>query len=892
SNIYLLVDNLCKRHTFSQVMSPNHEESKESAPMAEQVENPMVFTPAPSQVPERHVAPNAEMMSKMMELLTTMGDRLARVEQSMGAAADTPAKMDVSIAPQASPRVDSPFQTTDRAQRMRHESLDEMPAQPPAPKQPVLPSPHVWEGVHGNAQAHQWQENPWQERQPGARRTPTAKELKLGIRCFDGKDQGLGSSFQAWGKCFVRAVAFAEEACGFSWSEDVKVEVLSHHLSGFAEKYFNRQVNIAQAIKLFTARKDAKRSWQEHLLYLVAVGEAAGTSDELILDNIVQYASPELKPVLLAKYDARRPDHLQQAEELTQFAQLVDLAGTKPSGRDLLNNIGKREREIKCYNCQQVGHIRRDCKMPRTAPPKNGSSKKEQEKESGLTLAVIDGPDDAHDWILDSGSSRHLVNDPARLINASACDSDCVLPDGQALTVTHRGDVSLMVQADGHSKMITLTGVYYAPKLARNITSYGELEAKGCKLVYTKGKRQVVLCRANTVVFDVILKNNVLTVRTGPATVKSRPLTPRDRRGNRYIVNFIDHKSNYTRVFLAKSKDEAAKKFKHFLTFFEKRFDCRIHILRTNGGGEYQNVDLFCKQSGVARQISEPRNQASNGKAERMHRTILDVARCMLFGCNLPPMFWGDAVEYAAYIILNRRKAPNLIDIVVFGSACTVYREPRQKSALARRGVEGVTKGYRVYLVQEKKQHIKNIVTLNDEQNRQLRAKLEREPSDDTRGTEGARVINSEPTARSSPVIMSLAMAPEPVVNYIHHGLSKAHPTRTPLGGEGTSADVSEQIFLTSDHPERQTVKDFQSLIGSLLWVSRMARPDVAFAVHKLTRHSHQPRLCDWNLAKRIVKYLNGTKSLKLIMKRDTTAVLPTLLVIALSPVDSSSLMG
>ncbi|DBA03963.1 TPA: hypothetical protein N0F65_010616 [Lagenidium giganteum] len=362
----------------------------------------------------------------------------------------------------ASPRVDSPLQAIDRARRMRLESLDELPAQSPAPKQPVLPSPHMWEGVHGNAQAH-----PWQERQPASgKKDANSEGTKLGIRWFDGNEvyQGFGSSFQAGGKRFVRAVAFAEEACDFPWSEDVKVEVLSHHSSGVAEKYFNRQVehwwaqcgalwyvmdrmmkafkttlSTAQAIKLFTARKDAKRSWQEHLLYLVAVGEAAGTSDELILENIVQYASPELKPVLLAKYDARRPDHLQQAEELTQ----------------------------------------RDCKMSRKAPPKNGSSKKKQEKESDLTLAVIDGPDDAHDWILDSGFNRHLVNDPARLINASACNSDCVLPDGQTLTVTHR--------ADGHSKMITLTGVYYAPKSARNNISYGELEAKGCKLVYTKG---------------------------------------------------------------------------------------------------------------------------------------------------------------------------------------------------------------------------------------------------------------------------------------------------------------------------------------------------------------------------------------------------------------------
>ena len=46
-------------------------------------------------------------------------------------------------------------------------------------------------------------------------------------------------------------------------------------------------------------------------------------------------------------------------------------------------------------------------------------------------------------------------------------------------------------------------------------------------------------------------------------------MTPRDRLGNRYLINFVDHKSNCCCVFLAKTKDQAAKKFEHFFVFFE-----------------------------------------------------------------------------------------------------------------------------------------------------------------------------------------------------------------------------------------------------------------------------------------------------------------------------------
>uniref|UniRef100_A0AAV1U1K8 Uncharacterized protein n=1 Tax=Peronospora matthiolae TaxID=2874970 RepID=A0AAV1U1K8_9STRA len=72
------------------------------------------------------------------------------------------------------------------------------------------------------------------------------------------------------------------------------------------------------------------------------------------------------------------------------------------------------------------------------------------------------------------------------------------------------------------------------------------------------------------------------------------PMTPRDLLGNRYLDNFIDHRSNYCRVFLAKSKDVAALKFKHILVSFEREFHCRIHVLRVVNDTPRHDVSEKC----------------------------------------------------------------------------------------------------------------------------------------------------------------------------------------------------------------------------------------------------------------------------------------------------------
>ena len=98
--------------------------------------------------------------------------------------------------------------------------------------------------------------------------------------------------------------------------------------------------------------------------------------------------------------------------------------------------------------------------------------------------------------------------------------------------------------------------------------------------------------------------------------------------------------------------------------------------------------------------------------------------------------------------------------------------------------------------------------------------------------------------------------------------LVDANGVRFPLSDDSNGTE-EELMFLkvqrgTQSEPP---MRDFQSLVGSQLWLARCTCPDLCFAVHKATRRTHKPTISDWKLAKRVARYLKATKQLKLVMK-------------------------
>ena len=82
-----------------------------------------------------------------------------------------------------------------------------------------------------------------------------------------------------------------------------------------------------------------------------------------------------------------------------------------------------------------------------------------------------------------------------------------------------------------------------------------------------------------------------------------------------------------------------------------------------------------------------------------------------------------------------------------------------------------------------------------------------------------------------------------------------------------TSRKVKTPCSGDDPKNENKTLFDktkYKSAIGSLIYLSRCTRPDIAFAVQKASRRSENPNVSDWNKVVKIMKYLKHHKDYKI----------------------------
>lgn len=121
--------------------------------------------------------------------------------------------------------------------------------------------------------------------------------------------------------------------------------------------------------------------------------------------------------------------------------------------------------------------------------------------------------------------------------------------------------------------------------------------------------------------------------------------------GAKYFVTFVDDYSRKVFVYFAKRKNDIEGIFIKFKQFVETQACQKLKVLRSDNGGEYiGEFDAECQRSGILHQTSCAYTPQQNGVAERMNRTLVERARCMLFDANFDKSMWAEAINMAAYV--------------------------------------------------------------------------------------------------------------------------------------------------------------------------------------------------------------------------------------------------
>jgi len=101
------------------------------------------------------------------------------------------------------------------------------------------------------------------------------------------------------------------------------------------------------------------------------------------------------------------------------------------------------------------------------------------------------------------------------------------------------------------------------------------------------------------------------------------------------------------------------------------------------------------------------------------------------------------------------------------------------------------------------------------------------------------------------------------ILNQFH--MEGAKDVTTPLS-------ATEPLSITDQSPTVDPTP-YRKLVGSLQYLS-FTRPDISFAINKLSQFMHNPRQTHWQALKRVLRYLKGTIHHGLVLNRNSSLTL------------------
>ncbi len=88
-------------------------------------------------------------------------------------------------------------------------------------------------------------------------------------------------------------------------------------------------------------------------------------------------------------------------------------------------------------------------------------------------------------------------------------------------------------------------------------------------------------------------------------------------------------------------------------------------------------------------------------------------------------------------------------------------------------------------------------------------------------------------------------------------GMINSKPVATPM-----DRSYNDKVVENSEAAENVP---YRQVIGILMYLMITTRPDIAYAIGKLSRHNQNPPVHNWINTKRVLRYINGTRNLGIL---------------------------
>ncbi|KAG8474282.1 hypothetical protein CXB51_033938 [Gossypium anomalum] len=319
-------------------------------------------------------------------------------------------------------------------------------------------------------------------------------------------------------------------------------------------------------------------------------------------------------------------------------------------------------------------------------------------------------------------------------------------------------------------------------------------------------------------------------------------------------------------VYFMKHKSEVFEAFNKFKALVENQTSCKIKALRTDNGTKY---------------LSE--------------RTVMNMARCLLFQSKLPSKFWAEAVNTSVYLNKLPTRAvkdktpfeawyglkPSVSHLKVFGCVCYVLIPAERRTKLERKSTPDASQFDGDHLdislepvVNEPESadiddpYVKGTRTIADIYHRCNATIVEPSSYEEaTRDRCWKKAMEVELDMIRKNETWDLVDRPDQKkvigVKWVFRAkfcMSNCKPVNTLMAQGEKLTNFGSQ--------ERVDKKEYKSLIGYLLYLTA-TRPDLMHAVSLLSRFIHCCDISHFKAAKRILRYVKGTLKLGVMFKRE-----------------------